>query len=166
MIYSSEDFKDKIIEDSYFLNEQRTNEQKNIDFYDINYERENSKEENAFRSLMENNVCDEYINKLRGLNKTLNDAFELKINQIHITSIIILIIICLSFICLIVYFCSFCGCICLCCFIKEPEQCLFCVPIFFILGIIVGFINLGSFIALIVFYYSGDITEYADFLDC
>ena len=31
---------------------------------------------------------------------------------------------------------------------------------------IVGVGNLAAFIALMVFYFSGDITKYADFLDC
>ena len=115
---------------------------------------------------MADNVCNDYVNKFKGQNYGLNDVFELKISKIHATSIAMLVIICLSFFCLIVYFCAFCGSICCACFLRDPYQCLFCVPIFFIIGLIVGVGNLAAFITLMVFYFTGDISKYADFLDC
>ncbi len=186
VIYSSDDYKDKKIDDFYFtstsriiieeeskcqcgqkiFNEKCTNEQKDKGCYAIYYEDENPEDENYFRSLMLNNECNEYVIKFIGQNKGLNDVFELKINQIHATSIAMLVIICLSFFCLIIYFCAFCGCICCACFLKDPYQCLFCVPIFFVIGMIVGVGNLAAFITLMVFYFTGDISKYADFLDC
>ena len=117
VIYSSDDYKDKKIDDFYFTNESRiiieeeskcqcgqkifnekcTNEQKNKGCYAIYYENENPEDENYFKSLMLNTECNEYVIKFIGQNKGLNDVFELKINQIHATSIAMLVIICLSF---------------------------------------------------------------------
>lgn len=153
--------------DERIIDERCSDEQRSMGCYEIYLEGESPKYVNAFRFLMDESKCKEYENSLSGENKkALSDVFKLKMNLIHIMALVMLIIICLSFVSLILLSITCCGCVCFGCCIDDPIKFIFCIPIFFIAGVLLGIVNIGSFIALIVFYYTGDMTTYIDFLSC
>ena len=153
--------------DQRLYNERCSDEQISMGCYDIYLEGESPKDAYALRYLMDETKCKWYENSLIGqLKQNLNEVFKLKMNLIHIMSLILLITICLSFLFLILLIITCCGCVCCACCIESPMKFIICIPIFYIIGIVLQIINTGVFIALTVFYFTGDITAYADFLDC
>lgn len=140
-------------------------EQKTLGCWEVLADEQSLENKKTLRYLMETSKCEEYEKLIKG-GKPLNEIFELKISTIHIISLIMMIIVILFFIFFLILLFTTCGCICFACFVKDPDQFIYCLPWFIIIVVILGICNAISFIILCVFYYTGDMTTYAGFLDC
>lgn len=118
------------------------------------------------RYLVEDEKCKDFQHRIIDLKDTdtLDLAFKLNLDMVHKMALGILIIIIANFV--VIGLILFVSCGSICCGEGAAVLLLPCIPCILIVAIFSDIVNLVLFIILCVNYYSGDVRDYVDFLDC